>query len=241
VIKTPSFLRKPVLRLLVIGFLFVAAFGLRLYHIGEPPMDFQEVRQYHSALLARGFYEWWLTGDLKTMPPDGIIEPPILEFLASFSYLILGGEHLWIPRLLSALFWMVGGIFLYLIAKRIFSPNAALLSLLFYLFVPFSVLPSRAFMPEPLMIMMLLASILTIVQYHEQPSTRRLIIAATASALALLIKPGFCFFQIFGAYVSLAVHREGIRRSLTSFHFWIFAVLSLLPMGLYYLYGAFIE
>ncbi len=239
-IKARSFLQKPVLRLLIIGFLFVTAFGLRLYHIDEPPMDFQEVRQYHSALLARGFYEELVFGESESAPPDGIIEPPIIELVASFAYYTFGGEYLWVPRLLSAVFWMVGGAFLYLIAKKITSPGAAVFSLFFYLFVPFSVLPSRAFMPDPLMIMMLLISIFTILRYHEQPSKRRLVIAATASSLAVLTKPGICFFQIFGAFISLAIYREGIRRSLTSLHLLIFAALSLLPVGLYYLYGTFI-
>src|SRR5215210_6935865 len=93
-----SVFREPVLRLLMLGVLFVAAFCLRLYGINQPPMEFGMLRQYHGALLARGFYEWWLTGDLKTVPPDGIIEPPILEILTSLAYLISGGEHLWIPR-----------------------------------------------------------------------------------------------------------------------------------------------
>src|SRR5829696_10157681 len=148
---TRIFLREPILRLLILGLLFVAALGLRLYGINHPLMEFYPVRQYHGALLARGFYEWLMTGNLKTVPPDGIIEPPILELVASFAYLISGGEHLWIPQVLSALFWMVGGIFLYLIAKKIVSPNAALFSVAFYLFVPYGVLASRAFMPDPLM------------------------------------------------------------------------------------------
>jgi dolichyl-phosphate-mannose-protein mannosyltransferase len=99
-------------------------------------MDFQGVRQYHGVLLARGLYEWLLTGDLKTIPPDGFIEPPILEVLASLCYVVLGGEDLWVPRLLSALFWMLGGVFLYLIAKRLFSPNAAVFSVFFTSLLP---------------------------------------------------------------------------------------------------------
>jgi 4-amino-4-deoxy-L-arabinose transferase-like glycosyltransferase len=174
------------------------------------------------------------------MPPDGIIEPPILEIVSSLAYFAVGGEHLWIPRLLSVLFWMVGGVFLYLIAKRMVSPNAAVFPLLFYLFVPYSVPASRAIMPDPLMIMLLLASILTILRYHEQPSTRRLIIAAITSSLAIFVKPGICLFQIFGAFVSLAVYRQGVRRSLTDPHSLVFAVLSVLPTGLYYLYGTLI-
>ena len=107
-IKTPSFIRRPASRVLIIGFLFAMAFCLRLYGIFDLPMDFYPVRQYHSALLARGFFEWLLTGELDTLPPDGIIEPPILELVTSFSYLIFGEEHLWIPRLLSTSFWLVG-------------------------------------------------------------------------------------------------------------------------------------
>jgi hypothetical protein len=200
-------------------------------------MEFFQVRQYHGALLARGFYEWLLTGNLRTIPPDGIIEPPILELVASLAYVVFGEEHLWIPRLLSALFWMVGGVFLYLIAKKIVSPNAAVFSVGFYLFVPYSVFASRAFMPDPLMIMLLVISIFTILRYHEQPSTRRLIVAAVASSLAIFVKPGICQFQLFGAFVSLAIYRQGVRSSLLSRHFLVFMTLSILPTMLYFLYG----
>jgi hypothetical protein len=233
---TRVFLREPILRLLILGLLFVAALGLRLYGINHPPMEFYPVRQYHGALLARGFYEWLMTGNLKTVPPDGIIEPPILELATSLAYLVFG-EHLWIPRLLSTLCWMVGGVFLYLIAKRIVSPNAAVFSVFFYLFVPYSVFASRAFMSDPLMVMLMVASIFTILNYHERPSTRRLIVAAVASSIAIFAKPGICLFQLFGAFVSLAVYRQGVWRSLISSHSLIFAALSTLPTGLYYLYG----
>src|SRR5215211_8786127 len=184
--KRQSVFRGPLRRPLILGSLFVAALCLRLYGITQPPMEFFLVRQYHGALLARGFYEWLLSGELRTIPPDGIIEPPILEIFASLSYLISGGEHLWIPRLLSALFWMAGGVFLYLTAKKISSPNAAVFAVCFYLFNPYSVLASRAFMPDPLMVMLLVISIYAIVRYHEEPSARGLLVAAGASSLAVL-------------------------------------------------------
>ena len=173
-IGTRPHLQGPLSGLVVLGAVFVAALCLRLYRISEPLFDFSPVRQYHSALLARGFYEWLLTGNLKTLPPDGIIEPPILELLASLAYALSGGEHLWIPRLLSASFWMVGGVFLYLIARKIVSSNAAVFSVAFYLLAPAAVLPSRAFMPDPLMIMLLMISVYTILRYHEHPTMGRL-------------------------------------------------------------------
>jgi Dolichyl-phosphate-mannose-protein mannosyltransferase len=240
-IRTRPQLQGPLSGLVVLSAVFVAAFCLRLYRISEPLFDFSPVRQYHSALLARGFYEWLLTGNLKTLPPDGIIEPPILELLASLAYALSGGEHLWIPRLLSACFWMVGGIFLYLIARKIVSSKAAAFSVAFYLLAPAAVLPSRAFMPDPLMIMLLIISVYTILRYHENPTIGRLLIAIAASSAAFLVKPGICLFQIFGAFVSLMVYRRGLIRSLTSAHLLLFTVVSLLPVALYYLYGAVIR
>jgi len=235
--KRQSVFREPLRRPLILGSLFVAALCLRLYGITQPPMEFFLVRQYHGALLARGFYEWLLSGELRTIPPDGIIEPPILEIFASLSYLISGGEYLWIPRLLSALFWMAGGVFLYLTAKKISSPNAAVLSVAFYLLVPYSVFASRAFMPDSLMVMLLMVAIFAILRYHESPSTRRLVIAAVASSLVTFVKPGICTFQVFGAFISLAVYRQGPWRALMSRPLMVFAALSILPTGLYYLYG----
>ncbi len=240
-ISTRPHLRGQPSGLLVLGVVFVVGLCLRLYRIGEPLFDFSPVRQYHSALLARGFYEWLLTGNLQTLPPDGIIEPPILELLASLAYALSGGEHLWVPRLLSASFWMIGGVFLYLIARRIVSANAAVFSVAFYLLDPAVVLPSRAFMPDPLMITVLLVSVFTILRYHERPSWGRLMVAIAASSVALLVKPGICLFQIFGAFVALMVYRRGLWRTLRSTHLLVFTALSLLPVGLYYLYGAVIR
>jgi hypothetical protein len=202
-------------------------------------LDANITRQYHSALLARGFYEWLLVGELETYPQDGILEPPVLELVASFAYHIAGGEYLWIPRLLSTIFWMIGGVFLYLIAKKIISPSAALFSVFFFLFVPYGVFASRAFMPDPLMVMLLLISIFAILRYHEQPSTRRLVIAAVASSLAVFVKPVMCLFQLFVVFISLAVYRQGVWRSLTSLHLLMFMALSVLPTAFYYLYGMF--
>src|SRR5215217_5805135 len=212
----------------------MAAFCLRLYRIGEPLFDFSPVRQYHSALLARGFYEWLLTGNLETFPPDGVIEPPILELLASCTYVIIGGEHLWIPRLMSAVFWTIGGVFLYLIARKMVSPTASLLAVAFYLLDPAVVLPSRAFMPDPLMIMLLVMSVYFIVCYHEQHSAGRLMVAGVVSSLALFVKPGICLFQIYGAFFALMVYRRGLLGSLRSLHVYLFAVLTLIPMAIYY-------
>ena len=136
---------------------------------------------------------------------------------------------------------MVGGIFLYLIARKIVSSNAAAFSVAFYLLAPAAVLPSRAFMPDPLMIMLLIISVYTILRYHEHPTMGRLVVAIAASSAALLVKPGICLFQIFGVFGALMVYRRGLIRSITSAHLLLFSVLSVLPVALYLLYGAVIR
>ena len=90
------------------------------------------------------------------------------------------------------------------------------------------------------MVMALLLSIFTILRYHEQPSGRRLALAAVASAFALFIKPGICIFQIFGGFIFIGAYKRGIRKTLVGWHFAIFALVSVLPMIAYFIYGTFI-
>ncbi|GBE16569.1 dolichyl-phosphate-mannose-protein mannosyltransferase [bacterium BMS3Abin15] len=225
--------------------MFITAFGIRLYHINQPPLDFAPVRQYQLAHSARNYYfegmesipEWRKRIARINMERIGVVlEPRIMENAAVLGYRITGGEHLWIPRALSSVFWIVGGIFLYLTAKRISSPGAALFSTAFYLFLPFGISASRSFQPDPMMIMMLLCSIFTILKHNDQPSKFRLLIAGVISALAILVKP-YCIFLIFFVFLSLSFLRYGVRKALISSNLLIFTILILLPTVMYYVYG----
>ncbi len=245
--ETQFFPQKPALLMLILVLLFIAAFLIRIHHIDEPPLDFNPVRQYRSAIIARGLYfetvesipEWRKEVASINKQQQGVLEPPIMEYVAFFAYRVVGGEHLWIPRVLSSVFWLIGGVFLYFIARRIVSTDAALFSAAFYLFLPFGVSASRSFQPDPMMVMMFLFSIFTIVRYYDRPSMRRLAIAATISALAILIKP-VCLFAILGAFVSLAICTQGLRRAVINRDFLIFVAVSLLPGAIYNMYGLFI-
>lgn len=228
----------------IIGFMFVTALGIRVYHISEPPFDFHSTRQYRSAIISRGYYfeavksipEWRRQVASINKEREGILEPPVMELISSIIYRVIGGEYLWIPRLLSSIFWLVGGIFVYLIAYKLYSTGPVLLSTAFYLYLPFSVVASRSFQPDPMMVMMALISIYTIIQYYERPSMARFGIAIAFSSLAIFIKP-VCIFLIFGVYISLAI----FWRSITSRNFLIFIILSLFPTGIFYFYGIFIS
>src|SRR5215831_19882389 len=239
--KTHAIFHK---RLLIISFLFVAALGIRLYHINEPPLEFHATRQYRSLIITRGYYF-----DSSTSIPErerrvaflsrqkqGILEPPIMEFLVSIGYHLLGGERFWLPRLLSSLFWLIGGAFLYLIGKRITDADAALFGTAFYLFLPFGIIASRSFQPDPLMMMLMLASVFAILRYYDAPSNARLMVAAVVSSLAFVVKP-HSVFAILGAFTAIAIYRQGIRRAIMSQTLLVFITIILLPTITIYIYN----
>jgi hypothetical protein len=229
--------------------LFATAFGIRLHNIDKPPLDFSTIRQYQNAHIARGiFYD---TNDsiseekkhiAKTnMERMGfVLEPRIIEQAAVSGYRLAGAEHLWIPRVLSSIFWIVGGIFLHLTARMLYPPGVALFSTFFYLFLPYSILSSRIFQPDPLMVMMMLFSIFMVLKYDENPSLQNLIIAAIIAAVAVLIKP-YCVFIIFGAFFSLAVLRMGFWKASLDRNTILYGLLIILPTFIYYFLGFLIK
>jgi hypothetical protein len=106
----------------------VAALALtvRWNYIFAPTFDYHPDRQFHSLTIARAYYlrgstsapSWQrrvASANLRDEPP---IELPFRELTAAAAYRIVGGERVWIPRFFSALFWIGGAVFLYLIAMR---------------------------------------------------------------------------------------------------------------------------
>jgi hypothetical protein len=234
---------------LILFFLYAAALTIRLYHVNEPPLNFHATRQYRSLIIARGFYyehsadipEWKRQIASLNKNGQGILEPPVMELLTALGYRILGGEQYWISKSLSIIFWLTGAFFLYKIAKVISSETAALFAIAFYLFLPFAVIASRSFQPDPLMVMLLLAGIHAMVRYNEQPSTTHLMAASALSAFAIFIKP-ISLFVIYTVFIFLSVQRQGIRKSIATPGLWLYFLASLLPaLGFYLIYGIFMS
>ena len=63
----------------------------------------------------------------------GQYEPSIVEKIVAITYLLLGGEVLWVSRIYTSLFWLIGGVALYDLARRMTSFGGALVALAYYL------------------------------------------------------------------------------------------------------------
>jgi hypothetical protein len=256
-----SFFSSRAARTFALIFIFGAALAIRLYDLTDLPLDFHPTRQLVSFIKARGLY--------YETQPDGIstreletairfaklkadIEPTVFENLVAFTYRFTG-EQVWIARIYSSLFWLIGGIFLFLLARDFVSFQGAILSTAYYLLFPYAVIGSRSFQPDPLMIMLLLAfwwtfsrwvaltpSPLPLGEGRLEGGVRVAILAGLLGGLAIFIKFSAVFFVIGGA-LGLALSRFTLRDLLRNAQVWVVALLGALPAAIYLVYGIFIR
>lgn len=203
-------------------------------------------REYTSAIFARAYYfknndaiEGWRR-DIANIAKDQqpVLEPPVLDYLVSLIYRVMGREEIFFARYLTNAFWLIGGIFIFLIARKLLSIDEAFIATAYYLFVPMGIIISRSFQPDSLMMMMFLVSLYAMLLYFEGPSIKRLLSAAIFTGLTLLLRP-LVIFAIFGAFLVLSFNRNQNWKKLIDWPLIIFGVVSLLPVVIYYGYGIF--
>ena len=191
------------------------------------------------------------------------VEPVIFERVVAFTYRITG-EQIWIARVYSSIFWLVGGIFLFLLIRDLVSFEGAVFSITYYLFFPYSIIASRAFQPDPLMVMFILAfwwmfmrwvniSFIRAPEEHRDYSERSAsedeagrgagvstaLLAGLFGGLAILIKFSAAFFVI-SAALGLGLSRFTLRELFRNVQVWLIVLIGLLPALAYLIYGIFI-
>lgn len=227
------------LGLLVI--LLAAGFGVRMLNLKNPPVDFHPVRQLRSALIARGvFYELNTTADPAlrqaaiVLGTTDVHEPPIYEQVVGAAYWLMGSEQVWIARIFSSLFWLIGGLALFVLARRHVSFGAALVGTAFYLCLPFGIIASRSFQPDPWMIMWILLTAWSADRWREQPNWKWTVITGALGGVAILVKVMAGFF--IASILALAVLSTfNPRRLFRIIKPWVMAVIVLSPAVVYYL------
>lgn len=239
-LRTLNDSRRSLLTLLALLVLLLGL-GIRLVDLTDPPLDFHATRQLRSAILARAaFFQFSHQGTLaeqqlsQNLANLEVYEPPILENLVGGIDVLVGGEYFWIGRIVSAFFWVLGGAALLLAGRRSGDLNAALIGLLFYLFLPFSVIASRSFQPDPWMCAWILFTLLALVRWVEKPDWKRAALAAFLGSVAILIKV-FAAFYVGGILVGAAITTYGLKRFWRQAQVWGMGLLMLAPALVYYL------
>ncbi len=245
--------------------LFGLALAIRLYDLTDLPLDFHPTRQLLSAIKARALYyetqpdgisTWQLETGINLAKLKAGVEPVVFERLVAFTYRFTG-ERLWIARMYSSLFWLIGGAFLFRLARGLVSFEGALLSTAYYLFFPYAIFASRSFQPDPLMATLTISFWWTFARWIDlalNPSPRFVsagaplnandngrqwmitLLAGLLGGFAIFIKFSAAFFVI-GAALGLALARFTLRELLKNVQVWAMAVIGVVPSLAYLYYG----
>ena len=229
-------------RALVLAVLMIGGLVIRMSGLDQSIVRFHPTRHYRSAVLARACYydrapgvpAWAraVASANRVMQPAG--EPQVMEWLACRAYLALGHENIALPRGMAALAWVAGAIPLWSIAARIASPSGAALAAAIYLFLPYGIVASRNFQPDPLMTLASLCAIAALVRYHERPHRDRFVIAALLVGVSGLIKP----MSVFVTLPAIAAVAFTARTGPSAAQLLTLSGAGLVLPVLYYGYGA---
>ena len=241
-------------RVLLVLLLILGA-ALRFINLTVPPLDFHPVRQLRNLIVARSIYYQLLPNpDPQKLALSkafynavGQYEPPITESLVAWTYTWTGGESIAVPRVYETLFWLLAGLALFDLPRRIASPTSALIALAYYLVLPFAVQASRSFQPDPLMTSAFTIGIYFLYRWTEDltsiPSPERkgvqkwrwAILAGLFIGFAVLVKIVIVFFVI-GAAIAAVLSTLGLR-FWKSAQVWVMMALMAIPAFVYYILG----
>jgi hypothetical protein len=209
---------------------------LRAYRITDPPLERHRVRQCDTAAMARNFYE----GSLNILYPQidwggstpGYVESefPIFSFAIALLYRAFG-VHEWFGRAVSIGAYVFSAIFLFRLTRRLFSDPVALVTVLFFSFVPLSVTFTRTIQPESLMALGTIAGIYYFRVWYEDEWRPALWLSALGIALAALLKP-------FSLYMGVPLLYLCFRRFGWKFfrkaELWVYFIVVMVPIALWY-------
>lgn len=233
--------------ILVVGFLLLGI-GVRLIDLSDPPLDFAATRQLHSLVLARGYYYAMDVPSTQALPAEqrafgikaanneALDEPPILEHITAYVYALAGKENFEIPRVMVSLLWVIGGIPLFLLMRKISSTNGAVFAMAFYELLPFGVIASRSFQPDPVMVTLTLFALYFQYCWMQENTLKNVILASVFTCLAVIAKVPAVFFA--GIPFIGLVFKDGFRKAVRNWQVYLMAAISLLPAAIYYILNA---
>ena len=240
--------------------LFFSGLLVRMVDLKDPPLGFNPTRQLRSAIIARGmFYASQPESDaaqrqlaLTHWNMMERLEPSVLEWIVASTYRLIGEEQVWVARIYTTAFWLIGAVALYDLARRMTSSLGALVGLGYFLFLPFSILASRSFQPDPVMIMFVLLTGWSLFRWSERCSWRWAILAGIFGGVTAFVKVMGAFFvggmALGVVFYALGFHFESqeepewrirnLKSSLGNAQVWVIVVLMATPALAYYLAGS---
>lgn len=210
--------------LIIIFVIMILGAALRLYRLDAPLADWHSWRQTDTASVAREYVKNGIDlmhptyHDLSSIPsgldnPNGyrFVEFPIISALHATlakNYPQLGLVE-W-GRLLSVISSTLSIGLIYLIMQTVSGNLAAMVAALVYATLPYNIFYGRVILPEPHLILFMLAALYAFIRYYETGKVVALIFYTITMTLAVLMKPTalvvgvpIALYALFGTKVNL--------------------------------------
>ena len=233
----------------ILFLLFIFAGGLmaRLYKVDNPVADWHSWRQGDTASVTRIYLERGVDllhpryHDLSQLQsglpnPEGwrFVEFPIYNLLHVYLVNTFPQYSLEIwGRLLSIFFSLISTGLIFLIGRRFLGTIGGLLSAFFFAFLPYNIFFSRVILPEPAAVTFALTSLYLFSLWFDTNRKSWLFLAGFAFSLGLLIKPYVIFYSVPMFWLAIKKSDGDMKKLITNFDLWIFALIALLPVGLW--------
>ncbi len=228
---------------LILFFLLILGFLVRLYKIDNPVADWHSWRQADTSAVTRNFFKYGVTvftpryDDFSDVSGNGLINPKGYRFVEfpvfNLAHYILAKSFPQKPlefwgRMTSVLSALVSTVFIFMIVKRHRNIPTALLSAGFYLFIPYNIFFTRVILPDPMMVTFFLACLNYFDLWFAKEKLAYLGLGLIFGAFSFLIKPMAGFFLIPVLFQAFTKYRLAIIKN---FGFY----LSLAVIGLPFL------
>lgn len=194
---------------LLVTLMLALGFALRTYRLDAPLADWHSWRQADTAAVARnfvrdGFNLLYPQSDSFLALNEGNIPNPHRYFINEFPLYnamvaILYtqfGIHEYLARLTSIAFSLLGALALYGLVSLLLGVGPALLTLAYYLLLPYNIYYSRVVMPDPTFVALSIVSMYWCVLWVKSGKTWPGIALMITFALAMLVKPYAVFMAI---------------------------------------------
>jgi len=225
----------PKWNLVLIG-IFVFAFLIRMWGIGNPLLDFHSWRQTFTAMMARNFY---LNG-MNILQPRVDLLPGIVEvefqlypFIVAILYKIFG-FHEWLGRFVSVIFGMGTMFFLYLLIRKYFKKSIAIIAISFFSILPMMVYYSRTFMPESAMLFFSVSGLYLFTEWLREERWNNFFLASLCLTCAFLVKIPTLYMLFPILFLSFSKYGKNIYKR---WELYLFMFMVLLPPFLWYYYS----
>jgi Dolichyl-phosphate-mannose-protein mannosyltransferase len=231
----------------VLSFILFGAAFLRLLYIDQPFVDFISWRQADDATIADNFFRGHLNIFLPEISWNGPgpnyvgYEFQLSTYLAALLYHLLGRVD-WIGRGISIIFGLWGLFAFYNLIRRAFNEARALVSCAVYAVMPGGIFADRSFLPDPIMVSLVITSFWMLLAYLQNERTRYLSCAVITGALGALTKISGLIIGLPAVYVILKLLPEkGHARSRYLVRITLASIFVLFPIIVYYVWAVHIK